>query len=139
MPLRAPQQGMRVEVDFEGGKNAAGIYVHKKLPEAMGNSVAAFAHAVLSGHTQPGVWYPEEKEALSVRSRVAGGGRWRCAASTPTPTRCCRQRQLSGRGAMCVPTLTHLCPCVLPHTHSINPSTGPARVPAVCRQGLLAL
>lgn len=57
---------MRVEVDFEGGKNAAGIYVHKKLPEAMGNSVAAFAHAVLSGHTQPGVWYPEEKEALAV-------------------------------------------------------------------------
>lgn len=59
-------QGMRIEIDFEGGKNAAGIYVHKKLPEAMGNSVAAFAHAVLSGHTQPGVWYPEEKEALSV-------------------------------------------------------------------------
>jgi len=57
---------MRVEVDFEGGKNAAGIYVHKKLPEAMGNSVAAFAHAVLSGHTQAGVWYPEEKEALAV-------------------------------------------------------------------------
>jgi hypothetical protein len=57
---------MRIEVDFEGGKNAAGIYVHKKLPEAMGNSVAAFAHAVLSGHTQPGVWYPEEKEALAV-------------------------------------------------------------------------
>lgn len=65
---------MRIEVDFQGGKNAAGIYVHKKLPEAMGNSVAAFAHAVLSGHTQPGVWYPEEKEALavSVRGREAG-------------------------------------------------------------------
>lgn len=59
-------QGMRVEVDFEGGKNASGIYVHKKLPEAMGNSVAAFAHAVLSGQSQPGVWYPEEKEALAV-------------------------------------------------------------------------
>jgi hypothetical protein len=57
---------MRVEVDFEGGKNASGIYVHKKLPEAMGNSVAAFAHAVLSGQSQPGVWYPEEKEALAV-------------------------------------------------------------------------
>ncbi|WIA20028.1 hypothetical protein OEZ86_013684 [Tetradesmus obliquus] len=59
--------GMRVEVDFEGGKNASGIYVHKKLPEAMGNSVAAFAHAVLSGQSQPGVWYPEEKEALADR------------------------------------------------------------------------
>lgn len=63
---------MRIEIDFEGGKNAAGIYVHKKLPEAMGNSVAAFAHAVLSGHTQPGVWYPEEKEALAV-SVYCGG------------------------------------------------------------------
>lgn len=59
-------QGMRIEVDFEGGKNAAGIFVHKRLPQAMGNSVAAFAHAMLSGQTQPGVWYPEEKEALSV-------------------------------------------------------------------------
>lgn len=59
---------MRIEIEFEGGKNAAGIYVHKKLPEAMGNSVAAFAHAMLSGHTKPGVWYPEEKEALSVGS-----------------------------------------------------------------------
>lgn len=58
---------MRIEIDFEGGKNAAGIFVHMKLPEAMGNSVAAFAHAVLSGQAQPGVWYPEEKEALSVR------------------------------------------------------------------------
>jgi hypothetical protein len=65
---------MRIEVDFEGGKNAAGIYVHKKLPEAMGNSVAAFAHAVLSGHTQPGVWYPEEKEALAVSVGKKGGG-----------------------------------------------------------------
>lgn len=64
--LRCCVQGMRVEVDFEGGKNASGIYVHKKLPEAMGNSVAAFAHAVLSGQSEPGVWYPEEKEALSV-------------------------------------------------------------------------
>lgn len=59
--------GMRVEVDFEGGKNAAGIFVHRRLPEAMGNSVAAFAHAVLSGGTQPGVWYPEEREALADR------------------------------------------------------------------------
>jgi hypothetical protein len=67
-------QGMKVEIDFEGGKNAAGIYVHKRLPEAMGNSVAAFAHAVLSGQTQPGVWYPEEKEALAVSFGVGWGG-----------------------------------------------------------------
>jgi hypothetical protein len=31
---------MRVEVDFEGGKNAAGIYVHKKLPEVGARSPA---------------------------------------------------------------------------------------------------
>lgn len=73
-------QGMRIELEFEGGKNAAGIYVHKKLPEAMGNSVAAFAHAVLSGHTKPGVWYPEEKEALAVSGKLAVCG---CAL-------CCR-------------------------------------------------
>ncbi len=57
---------MRIEVDFEDGTNSAGVYVHEKLPAAMGNSVAAFAHAVLNGQTKPGVWYPEEKEALSV-------------------------------------------------------------------------
>ena len=57
---------MRVEVDLEGGKTAAGLFIHKRLPEAMGNSVAAFAHAMLNGGTQPGVWYPEEKEALTV-------------------------------------------------------------------------
>jgi hypothetical protein len=59
--------GMRIEVDFEDGTNSAGVYVHEKLPAAMGNSVAAFAHAVLNGQTKPGVWYPEEKEALSDR------------------------------------------------------------------------
>ena len=69
---------MRVEVDFEGGKSTAGLFVHKRLPEAMGNSVAAFAVAVLKGGTQPGVWYPEEKEALEVslwnEARGGGGG-----------------------------------------------------------------
>lgn len=50
---------MRVEVDFKGGKNSAGIFVHRYLGQSMGTSVAAFAHAVLSGHTEPGVWYPE--------------------------------------------------------------------------------
>ncbi|KAI8469515.1 MAG: saccharopine dehydrogenase-like protein [Monoraphidium minutum] len=58
---------MRVEVDFAGAKNSSGIYVHRRLPEAMGNSVAAFAHAVLQGGTAPGVWYPEEREALADR------------------------------------------------------------------------
>jgi len=56
--------GMKIEVDFKGGKNSAGIFVHKALGQSMGTSVAAFAHAMLSGHTEPGVWYPEEKSAL---------------------------------------------------------------------------
>jgi hypothetical protein len=59
---------MLVEVDFAGGKSAAGLYVHKRLPEAMGRAVAGFARAVLEGGAQPGVWYPEEREALAVRS-----------------------------------------------------------------------
>jgi len=50
---------MKVEVDFKGGKNSAGIFVHQYLGKSMGTSVAAFAHAMLSGHTEPGVWYPE--------------------------------------------------------------------------------
>jgi hypothetical protein len=67
-------QAMRVEVDFEGGKNSAGIFVHKKLPEAMGHSVAGFAVAMLGGGTAPGVWYPEEKEALAVGAGAAWAG-----------------------------------------------------------------
>ena len=62
-------KAMRVEVDFEGGQNAAGIFVHKSLSSSVGQSVAAFAQSVLSGQTKPGVWFPEEQAALSV-----GGG-----------------------------------------------------------------
>lgn len=52
-----------------GGKNSSGIFVHKYLSQSMGYSTAAFAQSVLQGKTQPGVWYPEEREALQV-----GGG-----------------------------------------------------------------
>ncbi|KAG2451617.1 hypothetical protein HYH02_003398 [Chlamydomonas schloesseri] len=58
---------MRVEVDMMGGKNSSGIFVHKYLSQSMGYSTAAFAQSVLQGKTQPGVWYPEEKEALQDR------------------------------------------------------------------------
>ena len=64
---------MRVELELEGGKASAGIYVHQRLPEAMGNSVAGFVAAVLGGGTAPGVWYPEEREALAV-SVFSGSG-----------------------------------------------------------------
>jgi len=58
---------MRIEVDFQDGKNSCGLFVHRYLGQSMGYSVAGFAQAVLKGQTAPGVWYPEEKEALSDR------------------------------------------------------------------------
>lgn len=66
---------MRVEVDMVGGKNSSGIFVHKYLSQSMGYSTAAFAQSVLQGKTQPGVWYPEEKEALQVGEGPEGAGR----------------------------------------------------------------
>ena len=59
--------GMKIEVDFVGGKNAAGIFVHSRFSDAVGMSTAAFARAMLLGQTKAGVWYPEQKEALSDR------------------------------------------------------------------------
>ncbi|GLI71627.1 hypothetical protein VaNZ11_016899 [Volvox africanus] len=58
---------MRVEVDMMNGKNSSGIFVHKYLSQSMGYSTAAFAQSVLQGKTKPGVWYPEEPEALQDR------------------------------------------------------------------------
>ncbi len=55
--------------------------MHKKLSESMGHSVAGFARAVLAGETQPGVWYPEEPEALADRRafmEYASQGCFRC-------------------------------------------------------------
>lgn len=101
---------MRVEIDFEGGKNAAGIYVHKKLPEAMGNSVAAFAHAVLSGHTAPGVWYPEEREALAVREWERWGWRGRVRAAHLPLLAASARAARKGQVAL----LAHPCSCVSP-------------------------
>ena len=57
--------GMRVEVQLESGQEAVGLFVHKFLSETVGSSTAAFAEALLEGHTAPGVWYPEEKGALT--------------------------------------------------------------------------
>jgi hypothetical protein len=57
--------GMRVELQLSDGKEAVGLFVHKYLSEAVGSSVAGFADAVLQGCTEPGVWYPEEKGALT--------------------------------------------------------------------------
>ncbi|KAK3278251.1 hypothetical protein CYMTET_13782 [Cymbomonas tetramitiformis] len=58
---------MRVDVDLDDGSAPSGLYVHKKLSSAVGESTAAFAMNVLEGGAQPGVWYPEEKEAVKDR------------------------------------------------------------------------
>ena len=50
-----------------GSKVAAGLYVHPGLSAAVGTCTAAFARCMLAGHTQPGVWFPEERGALSDR------------------------------------------------------------------------
>jgi hypothetical protein len=99
---------MRVEVDFEGGKNASGIYVHKKLPEAMGNSVAAFAHAVLSGQSQPGVWYPEEKEALAVSVRGVEMNMFDCSTGVHCLVKQCVCMGCRFRGVYAFPFVQHL-------------------------------
>jgi short subunit dehydrogenase-like uncharacterized protein len=57
---------MLVEVEY-GEKVAAGLFVHDKLSESVGTSTAAFAACMLAGHTQPGVWYPEQPEAIPNR------------------------------------------------------------------------
>ncbi len=49
-------------------------------------SVGAFAMAMLEGGTQPGVWYPEEKEALRDRQTLlsrAAEGTLRFAVNRP--------------------------------------------------------
>uniref|UniRef100_A0A061SB72 Saccharopine dehydrogenase-like protein n=1 Tax=Tetraselmis sp. GSL018 TaxID=582737 RepID=A0A061SB72_9CHLO len=61
---------MRVEVDFSNGKNVCGVFTHKYLSESVGTSTAAFVDAMLTGQTQPGVWFPEEPEALQDRQRA---------------------------------------------------------------------
>ena len=42
-------------------------FPRRRLSDAVGWSVAAFAHSLLTGQTAPGVWYPEEREALADR------------------------------------------------------------------------
>ena len=80
---------MKIEVDFLGGKNSAGIFVHRFLGQSVGVCIAAFAHALLSGHTQPGVWYPE------VRPQATG-------AATGSIRQCRGVQEPRGHGIPCV-------------------------------------
>ncbi|EFN59312.1 hypothetical protein CHLNCDRAFT_137680 [Chlorella variabilis] len=63
---------MLVEVEYEDGKIAAGLYVHQYLSQAVGTCTAAFARCMLAGQTQPGVWFPEEQGALGDRRALLG-------------------------------------------------------------------
>lgn len=70
--LVGEQVAMLVEVEYEDGKIAAGLYVHKFLSTAVGTCIAAFARCMLAGDTQPGVWFPEEQGALRDRRALLG-------------------------------------------------------------------
>eukprot|EP00238_Polyblepharides_amylifera_P000296 CAMPEP_0196574314 /NCGR_PEP_ID=MMETSP1081-20130531/4055_1 /TAXON_ID=36882 /ORGANISM="Pyramimonas amylifera, Strain CCMP720" /LENGTH=418 /DNA_ID=CAMNT_0041892303 /DNA_START=129 /DNA_END=1382 /DNA_ORIENTATION=+ len=59
---------MKVELTFSDGSSPCGLYVHPKLSVCVGQAAAAFALNVLEGGTSPGVWYPEQDEAVSDRS-----------------------------------------------------------------------
>lgn len=61
---------IRVEVKLKGGKQAVGLYTHPRLSECVGTCTAAFALAMLEGGCAPGVWYPEENEAITDRGAL---------------------------------------------------------------------
>ncbi|KAL6906055.1 hypothetical protein ACP4OV_003656 [Aristida adscensionis] len=60
---------MRVDLECSNGRNTIGLFTHKKLSVSVGFAVSAFVLAVLEGNTQPGVWFPEEPEAISIEAR----------------------------------------------------------------------
>ncbi|PIN05637.1 Saccharopine dehydrogenase (NADP(+), L-glutamate-forming) [Handroanthus impetiginosus] len=60
---------IRVDLDCSDGRTRVGIFSHKKLSESVGISTAAFVLAILEGSTQPGVWFPEEPEGISMEAR----------------------------------------------------------------------
>ncbi|KAJ9514562.1 hypothetical protein QJQ45_016295 [Haematococcus lacustris] len=86
---------MKIEVDFESGKNSSGIFVHRLLGQSMGYSVAGFAQAVLLGQTKPGVWYPEPSPLVGCIAAL-----WYCKSIELQHGRCpaawCDERATTG-------------------------------------------
>lgn len=68
--LVGEQVAMLIEVEFADKKIAAGLFAHDKLSDSVGKCTGAFAHCMLAGHTKPGVWFPEEREALVDRKAL---------------------------------------------------------------------
>ena len=67
--LVGERTAMRVDVKLKNGKLAGGIFNHPRLSDAVGDATAAFATAMHARGDRPGVWFPEEPEA--VRDRAA--------------------------------------------------------------------
>jgi saccharopine dehydrogenase-like NADP-dependent oxidoreductase len=61
---------IRIEVKLKDGKQSVGLYTHPRLSECVGTCTAAFAVTMLKGECAPGVWYPEEKEAVADRQAL---------------------------------------------------------------------
>jgi short subunit dehydrogenase-like uncharacterized protein len=76
--LVGERTAMRVDVKLKNGKLAGGIFNHPRLRDAVGNGTAAFASAMLRGETQPGVWYPEEPEAVADRAALLAAASQGC-------------------------------------------------------------
>lgn len=52
---------MRVDLEMSSGTKSSGRFVHRRLSQAVGNCVAAFARDLLEHRdSDPGVWYPED-------------------------------------------------------------------------------
>ncbi|KAJ8449433.1 hypothetical protein Cgig2_002230 [Carnegiea gigantea] len=60
---------MRVDLECSNGCNTLGIFTHRRLSVSVGFAAAAFVLAVLEGSTQPGVWFPEEPDGITVEAR----------------------------------------------------------------------
>eukprot|EP00897_Mesotaenium_endlicherianum_P002731 jgi/Mesen1/2486/ME000159S01610 len=67
--LAGERVAMRVDLECDDGTKTVALYSHKYLSKSVGQSTAAFALAMLEGATQPGVWFPEEEEGVSVDAR----------------------------------------------------------------------
>lgn len=60
---------MRVDLECSNGRKTLGLFTHKRLSVSVGYATSAFVQAVLEGSTQPGVWFPEEPEAIPFEKR----------------------------------------------------------------------
>lgn len=58
------KMSIKIDCKLKDGKISTSLFTHNKLSECVGQSVAAFALAMLEGQSSYGVWYPEETETF---------------------------------------------------------------------------